>query len=75
MTGGGIDVGVDEAADLGIIITALQIIEPGILGMELAILTLLTQCSWFLKTKIRSVICGCCGVSVHVVSVKTVCQQ
>ena len=30
LTGGDEGVGVDEAADLGIIITALQVIEPGI---------------------------------------------
>ena len=37
LAGGDEGVGVDEAADLGVVITALQIIEPGILGKGLAI--------------------------------------
>jgi hypothetical protein len=30
-------IGVEEAADLGVVITGLQVIEPGILGADIAI--------------------------------------
>ena len=40
LAGGDIGVGVDEAAYRRIIIPALQVIEAGILGVELATLTL-----------------------------------
>ena len=36
MAGGGEAVGVDEAAEIGVVITALQVIEPRLLGMRLA---------------------------------------
>ena len=47
MAGGDERVGVEEAADGGVVIAALQIIEPGILGGRLAILSFL-PCLWFL---------------------------
>ena len=33
LTGGGETVGVDEAADLGVVITALQVVESRLLGV------------------------------------------
>ena len=36
LAGGDIGVGIDESTDFGVVITALQIIEPGILGGGLA---------------------------------------
>ena len=36
LAGGGEAVGVDEAAEIGVVITALQVIEPRLLGMRLA---------------------------------------
>ena len=37
MAGGDEGVGVDKSADCGVVITALQVIEPGILGADMAI--------------------------------------
>ena len=37
LTGGGVGVGVDESADLGIIIPGLQVIEPGLCWVIVAI--------------------------------------
>ena len=51
MTSRCIGVGVEEAADLGVVITALQVIEPGILGGRLAILPFLSDYPWFPKRK------------------------
>ena len=36
LAGGGVGVGVEEAADCGVVISALQIIEPGFLGFGMA---------------------------------------
>ena len=36
LTGGGEAVGIDEAAEIGVVITALQVIESRLLGMEVA---------------------------------------
>ena len=36
MAGGGEAVGVDEAAEIGVVITALQVIEPRLLGVGVA---------------------------------------
>lgn len=40
MAGGDEGIGVDEAADGRVVITGLQIIEPGILGADMAIGTI-----------------------------------
>ena len=37
LAGGGVGVGVDEAADLGIVISALEVIEPGLYWVIVAI--------------------------------------
>ena len=44
-------IGIDESADSGVVITALQIIEPGILGGGLAILPFLSDYPWFSKKR------------------------
>ena len=50
LAGGDEGIGVDKSADGGVVITALQIIEAGILGGELARRPLL-PCPWFSKIK------------------------
>jgi hypothetical protein len=52
LAGGNEDIGVEESADLGVVITALQVIEPGILDRALAKTPFLPR-PWFSKLKTR----------------------
>ena len=59
LAGGGIGVGVDEAAGSGVVITGLQIVQPGLLVEELANGA---KMAWFLlfpEGVFPSEVCGC----------------
>ena len=58
LTCGNEGVGVDKSADCGVIITALQVIEAGILGRGLAKRSFLPCCPWFSKPENQGAFCA-----------------
>ena len=49
-------IGVEEAADLGVVITGLQVIEAGILGADIAIGAIFVLLPLVFKPKTRGVL-------------------